>query len=350
MPTPGPRRLFPQVSRVPLPDVPGSTGQRPTIYPGASAFPRSLQCLFLRVCVVPLLALGACGSGSEKAVAVDPVWQGDSALIASRPAMVFRVIEHDLGRAVVPISMLGMHAPQRILLADRGWRALDSTYLLPGKVLLRVRNGEVAGEARVKRRMWESYGPLDTLPGCPRVVPAALADVPAGTHLLIAGKVPTLKPVAEVSSRALSEALATIPTLIAPSKGIPTAMMPRYTRVVHSLATGAGEQSSILVMYTDPSPVSDTLKAMGQRPRQMVVIMDLGNFGYRASYSFTTLGNALAPPRMTFLDHVDVDGDGISELFFGAVRGGKYESTIVLRYGRDQEWREVMNELVRCQI
>lgn len=303
---------------------------------------------------LPLVAAGTIAGCSERAANPatlgDPAWEADSALLARSTGVVFRAIDHDLGRAVAPVTLMGPDGLRRIKLTGRGWRALDSSYMMPGERLRPIRDGRVDGEVTMKRRMWEPFGPLDSLPGCPRLVPAGLAPVPEGVSLLVSGAQPTHKPVSAASSGDLSTALSEIPTLVAPTQGIPTETLSRYTRDVHVLATGATERSTIVVVYTDPRPVSDTLRPIAQRPRQLVVIMDLGNYGYRRTHTFSTLGNALTAPRRTFLGFVDVDGDGVAELFFGAKRGGRYESTIVLRFGRDQQWREVMDEVVRCQV
>ncbi len=300
--------------------------------------------------VVLPVVLAACGGSGEQAATADPVWLRDSALVASHPGVVFRTIEHPLGRAVVPITLMGGNAFQRIRLSERGWRAFDSSYLYKGKTLRSLRDGRAGEEVRLTRGMWESIKPLDSLPGCPRVVPAGLADVPRGVSLLVSSSSPTVKAVQTVSSGAVSEALAAVPTLVAPLNGIKPEFWGRYSREVRLLPTGSTSRSTILAIYTDPQAVSDTVNPLGVRPRQLVVVLDQGNYGYRTSFAFKTLGNAQSPPRLEFLDHVDVDGDGRTELFFNTMRNGKYETTLVLRYGTDQEWREVMNEMVRCQI
>jgi hypothetical protein len=91
---------------------------------------------------------------------------------------------------------------------------------------------------------------------------------------------------------------------------------------------------------------------MAQRPRQFIVALDKGVYGYRPSFTYSTLGNALTPPRMRFLDYVDIDGDGKAEIFFGFLyaAGGSLtlDATTVLRYD-NEAWREVLKEGVRCQ-
>lgn len=283
----------------------------------------------------------------------DPVWQGDSTMLATKPGILFRIIAHEKGRAVSPIATVGPQGFRQLTMGGRGWRAFDVNYLQAGNTLSAIRNGHPEGEVRLTRGMWEGGGAqLDSLPGCPRYVPAGLAEAAPDVALAVSGVRPTLKTVAPMSAGELQAAISTIPTLIAPSSGIATSMLSRYKREVHVLYTGTGPRPSILVTYNDPEQVSDTLKAMGQRPRQFVVVLDKGVYGYRPTYTFSTLGNAITPPRITFLDYVDVDSDGKAELFFAykqPVASFRLDATITLRFDSDA-WRESLREMVRCQL
>ncbi len=278
----------------------------------------------------------------------DPVWQSDSTMLASTPNILFRVFNHANGRAVAPIATFGTQGFRQLTMGGRGWRAFDLNYLQAGHTLRAVRDGLDAGEVRLTKGMWEQGAQLDTLRWCGRPVPAGLVNAPSGVTLAIAGERPALKRVAPLSAGELQEALSTIPTLIAPSSGISTSMLARYTREVRVLATGAGPRPSILVIYNDPEQVSDTLKSMAQRPRQFIVVLDKGVYGFRPTFTFATLGNALSEPRMAFLDYVDVDGNGKAELFFTFLANKKYEVTSALRF-ENEVWREVLRQLVRCE-
>jgi hypothetical protein len=297
------------------------------------------------------VGLVGCSRAEQSAADVgDPVWRADSLLLASRPPVVFRAVDHERGRVVVPITLAGPQALRLIRLGGRGWEAFDTTYLSKGRVLNLIREGRPAGQTTLTRRMWEPLGALDSLPGCPRIIPAGLANVPSDVHLLVSGERPKSKAVDALSPGMLASVLATVPTLIAPSKGIPTEMMPRYTREVHVLSTGSTARPTILAIYRDPRPVPDTTRPIAQRPRQLIVLLDQGQFGYRPTYTFTTLGNIQTPPKLSFLDYFDVDGDGVAELFFTSLRSQDLPTTVILRFGRDETWREVFNEMVRCQL
>lgn len=286
----------------------------------------------------------------EKAVDPgDPVWRSDSTLLANKPEVLFRVIKHPKGTSVAPIAIIGAKGFRRLTMGNRGWRAFDLNYLQEGNTLDALRGGRVDGTIRMTRGMWVTDAQLDSIPKCPTLVPAGLAEVPSGVTLAVTGGRPRLNPVSSLSAGELNSAISRIPTLIAPSVGISTSMLSRYQREVHVMNTGIYSQPSILVSYNDPEVVSDTLSPLMQRPRQFIVILDKGVYGYRPSFTFTTLGNALTANRLTFLDYVDVDSDGKAELIFGAMRNKLFDLTVVLRF-ESEAWREVTSALVRCQV
>jgi hypothetical protein len=283
------------------------------------------------------------------AVAGDPVWHGDSALLAGKPTVLFRTFAHEKGRAIAPIATIGTSGFRQLRLGPRGWRAFDVSYLRDGSTLTALRDGRSAGSLRTTRGMWENSGQLDSIPRC-NIIPAGLTDASATTILALAGRPFPLKLVSALSSGELQEAVANVPTLIAPSVGIAVSKLSSYRREVHVLATGISSRPSILVTYDDPEQVSDTLQPATQRPRQLVVVLDKGVYGYRPSFKFATLGNALSEPRITFLDYVDIDNDGRAEIFLGF----KYrhvdqllDATKALHYENDA-WREIFKESVRC--
>ena len=309
----------------------------------------------LRVPLALLLCTGGCDKirNALNAEAVsgssgDLVWQSDSTMLASKPAVLFRVFDHDEGRAVAPVATYGAQGFRRLTMGARGWRAFDINYLQRGRTLSAIRDGRVVGDVQLTRGMWEAGTQLDSVPRCPMTVPAGLVEAPSDVRLAMAGSRPTLKSATALSSGELQQALASIPTLIAPANGIPASMLPRYAREVHVLATGTGHRPTIVVLFNDPEQVPDTLKTMGQRPRQFIVVLDKGVYGYRPSYTFSTLGNALSDDRLAYLDFTDVDADGQAELFFTFTRLKKYHATVILRFENDI-WREVFRELLRCQ-
>lgn len=282
-----------------------------------------------------------------KAEQGDPVWQGDSTVLASHPEVLFRVTRDSTGARIVPLATMGPQGFRLLTLSDRGWRSFDLDYLHAGKSLIPYRGGRAMSAVALARGMWEG-APLDTIRGCSIMLPGALAPLPDGVEFFTSGKRPPLKPVTSLSPGELQTAIDAIPTLIAPAAGISMSMLPRYQRRVYVAETGNGPRPTIVVVYDDPEVVADSVPPMGARPRQLVVVLDRGVYGYKPTFTYTTLGNKLSPPRYRFLDHIDVDDDGKSELLFGLTVKGASLYTIVLRF-EAEAWRELLrNERQRC--
>ncbi len=277
----------------------------------------------------------------------DPVWAGDSTLLAGRPEVLFRVTRDSAGTRVVPLATMGTQGFRLLTLSDRGWRSFDLEYLQSGHQLTPYRSGRAGAPIATTRGMWEGT-PLDSIRGCSIILPAAVASLPDGVELLTSGKRPPLKGVTSLSPGELQTAIDAVPTLIAPAAGISMSMLPRYKREVFVAETGNGPRPTIVLVYDDPEIVADSVRPMGQRPRHLVVILDKGVYGYKPTYTYSTLGNKLSPPRFRYLDHIDIDDDGKSELFFGLRIQGAPLYTIVLKYEVDA-WRELLrNERQRC--
>jgi hypothetical protein len=180
------------------------------------------------------------------------------------------------------------------------------------------------------------------VPGCQVVVPHGLASVDKGIALLTSGKRTAPRAVRALSSGELQTALQKVSTLIAPTSGVSGSMLARYTRDVHVVNSGASDWPSIVVIFDDPQPLADSITPIGQRPRHLIVILDKGMYGYRPTYTYSTVANRRAPPRYAFLDYLDVDDDGKAEIFLGwrnppTPLAAMY--TLVLHFENDA-WRE----------
>lgn len=297
-------------------------------------------------CGLPFIAalLGGCETAERvqnalKADQGDPVWQGDSTLLAPHPEILFRVTRDSAGARIVPLATIGDQGFRVLTLSDRGWRAFDIDYLHSGHPLTPSQRGRAGAPLQTIRGMWEGT-PLDSIRGCSIILPAAIAKVPNGVEFLTSVPRPPLTRVTSLSAGELQTAINAVPTLIAPAAGIPMSMLPRYTREVFVAESGNGPRPTVVLVFDDPEIVADSVRDMGQRPRHLVVILDKGVYGYKPTYTYSTLGSRRSPPRFRFLDHLDVDGDEKSELLFGLRVTEAPLYTIVLRYDTDA-WREL---------
>lgn len=272
----------------------------------------------------------------------DTQWTNDSTLLAAAPQVLFRVQSTPKGDRVIPMATIGAGGYHGLYMGGRGWRAFDLAYMQRGHELLAVREGRNTGRVPMERGMWDPPdAPLDTTQVCPILVPAGRARIGGETKFLTAQPIGALRPVTGLAGGELNAELSKVSTLVLPTLGIGASVLPRFTRSVHTLATGVESTPTIVIVYDDPQRIADSLPVMNERPRHAVIILDKGTFGYRASYRYRTVGNGKTPPRYRFLDFVDLNGDGKGELLFG-VDDDRISAvaTVVLRYENDS-WKEM---------
>jgi hypothetical protein len=298
-----------------------------------------------------MLALAAVGATScskdriKRALNVptggDPVWAADSTMLASKPEVLFRVLQTKNGAEVVPIATVGKGGFRELQFYNRGWRAFDLEYLHSGHTLTQYREGRSLGTVTTKRGMWLDGGePFDSVPGCQNILPSATVTLAEKVQLVTSGTRTSLKPATSIGEGEVQEALSRIPTLVAPLKGIPGAMLSKYSRVIHQMNNGSGGRPTLIVTYDDPEVVADTLIRDLSRPRQLIVFLDYGVYGYKTTYVYSTLGNKTSPPRLRYLDYLDLDDDGVPEVLFG-ISIAQFPLYTVVLHRQVDEWKEL---------
>jgi hypothetical protein len=318
----------------------------------ATRISRSLRrTLALSVLGVLVLNTSACDEGGpiRRAFSGDPTvsrWTRDSLLLASNPEVLFRVVPDAGGALVVPIGTIGAQGIRPLKLSSRGWRRVDASFMHAGKTLTPYGENRAQTEMRMFRGMWQpGVAALDSL-NCPVVVPMGRSLLTGSVDTRLPpfatnGKRPPLKYGPTLDQAEIARALANVATLVAPAAGVGASQLPRYERRVHQIPTGINGGSSLLVEYNDRTPLPDSVRSYGERPRQLIVILDKGTYGYRPTYTFSTVGNRGTAPRVEFLDYLDVDNDGVPEIFFGlSQRELAPLFTTALRFENDA-WREV---------
>jgi len=247
---------------------------------------------------------------------VDSGWQNDSTFLAQSPTLLLRVVRSRDGDRAVPIASVGVKGLRALNFTDRGWRALDIQLLASGQAFVPYRGSDALAPLNSARGMWE--GPvLDSLPGCTLPYPAAKIAVPDGVELLTSGRTPLKQKPASVNGGELQEVLNVVNTLVAPSAGVSLSQMSRYKRSVSVVGTGATPSPTIVVTYEDPEELPDSVTRIAERPRQLILVLDKGIYGYKPSLTIADVTTTRISPRRRFLGALDADGDGKAELYFG---------------------------------
>lgn len=256
---------------------------------------------------------------------VDAAWQSDSSFLAQNPTVLLRVVRSEQGTRAVPIASVGARGLRPLGLSTRGWRALDVQMLHGQRTFVPYRGSRALAPVASARGMWESTT-LDSIPGCAEPLPAASLDAPAGVELLTNGTTPLPASADDLGAGELQEVLNVVTTLVAPSAGVPLSLMSRYKRDVAVVGTGATASPTIVVTYEDPEELPDSVTRIAERPRQVILVLDKGVYGYKPSLTLSDVSTTRISPRRRFLGALDADSDGKSELFFGlgnAIDGGE---------------------------
>jgi hypothetical protein len=291
-------------------------------------------------------SVSACGDRSaiRQLLGGDPAaarWTQDSLRLEAEPTLLFRVLPDGGGAFVLPIATIGTEGIQRARFSSRGWQRVDADFLQAGRELLPLRAGRTDSALRMFRGMWQpGTGPLDSLP-CASPVPLARAMRTDGVPPFATNRPrPPLAHGLTLDPAGVAAALEPIGNLMAPSVGIPPGQLGRYERRVTLVPTGINGGTTLVVEYNDRTPPPTDPHAVGERPRQYIVVLDKAVYSYRPSYTYSTLGGEQAPPKLRLLDFLDTDDDGVPELFFGlqeAERGPWFVA--MLRYEQNA-WRE----------
>lgn len=335
-------------------DIRRPTDETAPVIPFSRILPRRVfRCAAIAlVASAGATALGGCDrlKSALNPPVVDLGWQADSTLLASRPTLLLRVVRDAKGTRAVPIGTVGARGLRPLNMTPRGWRALDVDFLHAGHSAVPYRGSTPLSPLAITRGMWEGE-PLDTLPGCLVVTPAAKLEIPDGVHLLTSGTAPLRTASDAISEGELQSVLNVVNTLVAPSAGVSLSQMSKYSRTVAVVGTNATSRPTIVVSYDDPTELPDSATRIAERPRQLIVVLDKGVYGYKPSLTFADVSSSRVAPRRRFLGALDTNNDGKAELYFGL--GPKISRAELVTYGYVYEgdtWIERFSyERTRCQ-
>jgi hypothetical protein len=109
----------------------------------------------------------------------------------------------------------------------------------------------------------------------------------------------------------------------------------------HALAinTGATADPTLIVSYVDPN--AEEAAAHGDETSYLFAIADRKGADYAPSFSQVVNGAAARATYRRFVDHLDLDGDGVDEVVLEGWQYGGDTYPMILRY-KDGLWREVL--------
>ena len=263
--------------------------------------------------------------------------------LARKPDILFQLFGERDDARMVPVAAIVDGALKPIELTVSGWREFDAMYTRSNRTYPLYRDGVAIGEVRVRRGMWERRDqPLYSLPGCKHVTP--LSAVSLETSVRLSYTVEALAATSGVMVPArtpakLTKALETraerIAVEVAGAGGIDSAAL--SPNAFHSVAinTGATKAPTLIASFLDPE-ASDRHGTTAH----VVMIADDAGAGYAPTFRHVASGPVVAAEYRRYIDHLDVNGDGVDEIMLEGWHFAGETFLSILGY-ENGEWREV---------
>ncbi len=265
--------------------------------------------------------------------------------LSSKPEILFQVFGERDDPRIIPIATIAQGRLKPIVLSAAGWKQFDAIYFRSGSSYSLYRDGRPAGTVEVRQGMWEKANPLYSLPRCELLTPLAAVTMDgslrtgytveylASTASL--GAAPSGKPFSAAQAETAARALGSAVGLDA---GITRRTLDSLDFRAVSIMTGTTGAPTIVASYIDPGAEMSSGSA-GQTAHVFAIGDQDAAGGYQASFTHTVNGPVTSAEYRRFVDHLDIDGDGVDEIVLEGWEFGGETFLAVLTYDSGR-WRE----------
>ncbi len=263
--------------------------------------------------------------------------------LSKRPNIVFQLFGERDDARMIPLGAVVDGVLKPIELTSSGWHEFDAMYTRSGKSYPLYQDGAEIGQVHVRRGMWERADePLYSLPSCPLVTPLSAVSLEtqsklsftiealAATSGVVVRPKAALKVAKDLDARARGLALDA-----ARSSGIDTTALRPSAFHFTAINTGATKAPTLVASFLDPEPSDRN----GATSHVIILADDTGN-GYHASFRHTASGPVGTAEFRRYIDHLDINGDGIDEIVLEGWQFAGETFISILGYANG-EWSEV---------
>ena len=303
-----------------------------------------------------ILALGcdkarqlATGRTDDSTAAAEP--QGPPAArldLSTHPDILFQVYGERDDPRMIPVGVLRNGRLEQIELGGlTGWKQFDAVYGKPGASYTVYDDGRAVGGATVRQGMWaDGRDPLYTLPNCEVLIPqdAMTLDAharPGYTVALFASTRPLRDaPAAQMAQAEVDRIAREVAGRVATNAGIAGDALAKLDLHAVAVQTGASRSPTIVASLIDPR--ADEQSSSHERTVHLFIVADRGPEGgdYKPTFTHVLDGDAGTGEFRRFVDHLDVAGDGVTELALEGWRFGGDTFLLFLQY-RNGAWSEL---------
>lgn len=286
-------------------------------------------------------ASGRAGAASKGAPS------GPQLNLHSHPDLLFEVFGDATDPRMIPIAAIEHGQLQQIVLDDAGWHELDAQYLRSSKSYALFEDGRSSGKVDVRRGMWERDDPLYSLPGCQLLTPMAAVRTegtgpkPTFTVEYLAstaalGHARQVKPMASADVERIARAMG---LQVAKTVGITQATLDSLDFRAVAFPSGNGPWPTIIAAFIDPA--AENPASTQETTTHLIVIADRDSAAadYHPTYTHRVQGPLASSSFRRYFDHLDVNGDGVDEIFLEGWQFGGDTFLTVMSW-KDGKWEE----------
>ena len=247
---------------------------------------------------------------------------------------------------MIPIAAVEGGTLKAIALGAAGWRTFDSVYTRAGAAYTVYRDGRAAGTVTVRQGMWEKpEAPIYSLPRCQLLVPLAAVMVTgvdnSGYTVEFLASSSTFAARQQGKPMARDAAIAsgkTVAYAVGKTAGLERARLDSLDFYGVAIQTGATSEPTLIASFIDPGAGDET--SGESRSAHVFVIADQKGGAYEATFTQSVNGATASAAFRRYLDHLDINGDGVDEIIVEGWQYGGDTQLIALAY-RDGRWAEI---------
>jgi hypothetical protein len=263
--------------------------------------------------------------------------------LSKRPDIMFQLFGERDDPRMVPVAAIIDGTLKPIELTASGWREFDAMYTRSNKSYPLYQDGLAIGEVRVRRGMWERRDePLYSLPGCRLVTPLSAVSIETEARLSYTVEALVMTPGVSVRAKpamkppkGLEAQARRLAFDVARAAGIDSSgLRPSAFRSI-AINTGATKSPTIVASFLDPESTDKN----GSTAHVFAMADDAGR-GYEPTFRHTAAGLVGGAEFRRYIDHVDINGDGVDEI---VLEGWQFagETFVSILGFSNGEWREV---------
>lgn len=304
----------------------------------------------VRIAALVLVA-SSCGkahASGRSGAATHAAPSGPHLDLRSHPDLLFEVFGDANDPRMIPIAAIEHDQLQQIVLDSTGWRQLDAQYLRSSESYSWYEDGRASGTVHIRRGMWQSDDALYSLPGCQLLTPMAAVRMegqgPSATitveYLATTAALGHQRKMKAMPRAEMEHIARAIGVQAAQTVGIKKETLDSLDFRAVAFSSGTGPWPTIVAAFIDPA--AENPASTQETTTHLIVIADRDSAAseYHITYMHRVQGPLASSSFRRYFDHLDVNGDGVDEIFLEGWQFGGDTFLSVLSW-KDGKWEEM---------